>query len=109
MVFFVHSVVQSSGLLIYSLDFVETPMVRRFRYFDNLHSDEVAVVLPTASRPRDTVKYFFFIKMKISSYANGPSNNIISVASGLQMLNGRETGFMVFSKTVFSSISSVCK
>lgn len=106
-----HSVVQSSGLLIYSLDFVETPMVRRFRYFDNLHSDEVAVVLPTASRPRDTVKqfWFFFIKMKISSYANGPSNNIISVASGLQMLNGRETGFMVFSKMVFSSISSVCK
>jgi len=45
----------------------------------------------------------------MSSYANSLSNNIISVASGLHKLTGREAEFMVFSKMVLSFISSVYK
>lgn len=70
--------------------------------------------LPSFSPPQRAKNYrkasfFFLIKRRMSSYANSLSNNIISVASGLHKLTGREAEFMVFSKMVLSFISSAYK
>lgn len=100
------------SLLLQSLDLLQTAVVQSFRSSDHLHSDEAAIfVSTTASQElqKGFLFFFFLIKRKMSSYANSLSNNIISVASGLHKLTGREAEFMVFSKMVLSFISSVYK